>query len=211
LAFELKIIGGRRLLYVVAAQAEYGEHLARRFDPLFTGVGPVEAAAVLGATLGELRANGSLPDLVVCLGSAGSNRLEQTKIYQVSHVSYRDMDASALGFEKGRVPFLDEPAEIEMTPALPGVPGARLSTGANVVSGAAYGGIKADMVDMETYALKRACQRYSVPLMGLRGISDGAEKLNTMADWTRTLAVIDERLAVVVDVLEGEVAAGRLP
>ncbi|NOZ32069.1 MAG: 5'-methylthioadenosine/S-adenosylhomocysteine nucleosidase [Alphaproteobacteria bacterium] len=211
MAYKLKIIGGRRLLYVVAARAEYGAHMASRFSPLFTGVGPVEAAVALGATLAELKANAALPDLVISLGSAGSNRLEQGKIYLVTHVSYRDMDASALGFEKGKVPFLDQPVDIEMTPQLAGVPGVRLSTGANVVSGSAYGRIDAGMVDMETYAHKRACQRFGVPLIGLRGISDGADKLASMKDWTRALAVIDERLAVVVDHLEAEIVAGRLP
>jgi adenosylhomocysteine nucleosidase len=38
-------VGGLRVLFVMATQQEYGEHLKRRIDPLITGVGPVEAAA----------------------------------------------------------------------------------------------------------------------------------------------------------------------
>ena len=34
-------IGGRRLLFVMALDAEYGPHLKRRFTPLMTGIGPV--------------------------------------------------------------------------------------------------------------------------------------------------------------------------
>jgi len=48
-----------------------------------------------------------------------------------------------------------------------------LSTGANVVSGAAYDAIAADMVDMESYACLRACMRFAMPLVVLRGIAEG--------------------------------------
>ncbi|TIX63308.1 MAG: 5'-methylthioadenosine/S-adenosylhomocysteine nucleosidase, partial [Mesorhizobium sp.] len=36
-------IAGRDVLFVMAAQAEYGPHLRKLFTPLMTGVGPVEA------------------------------------------------------------------------------------------------------------------------------------------------------------------------
>src|SRR5690606_19130976 len=115
---------------------------------------------------------GALPDLVISLGSAGSQKLEQCGIYQASSVAYRDMDASPLGFAKGQTPLLDLPPVLKLT-TVPGLATATLSTGANVVSGAAYTGIDADMVDMETYAVLRACQSFGVPLLALRGISDG--------------------------------------
>ena len=81
------------------------------------------------------------------------------------------------------------------------IPAARLSTGANIVGGEEYALIDADMVDMETFAITRACQRFTVPLMGLRGISDGPGELNDMLGWTQLLALLDERLAVTVDLL----------
>ena len=115
-------IAGRRVLFVMAADAEYGPHLRRRFAPLMTGVGPVEAGVVLGAELGRRQVVGELPDLVVSLGSAGSRTLEQTGIYQAVLVSYRDMDASPLGFEKGRTPFLDLPAIVPLPLRVPGIP-----------------------------------------------------------------------------------------
>ena len=59
--------------------------------------------------------------------------------------------------------------------------------------------IEEDMVDMETFALLRACQRFGVELIGLRGISDGKAPLSGFADWTEYLHVIDERLADAVD------------
>ncbi|MBN7807576.1 5'-methylthioadenosine/S-adenosylhomocysteine nucleosidase [Agrobacterium rosae] len=196
---EMVDVAGKRLLFVMAADAEYGPHLKARFKPLMTGVGPVEAAISLTAALSALHAADQLPDLVVSLGSAGSRVLEQAEVYQATSVSYRDMDASAFGFKKGCTPFLDLPAEIALPLRIPGVAQGRLSTGANVVSGAAYDGVDADMVEMETFAILRACQRFDIPLIGLRGISDGKADVSHISDWTEYLHVIDEKLADAVD------------
>src|SRR5688500_16321623 len=104
------------ILYVMAAPAEYGPHLRARITPLMTGIGPVEAAIVVTRALAEAKAAGSLPSLVVSLGSAGSRTLEQCEVYQAYSVSYRDMDASALGFAKGQTPLLDLPPVLPLFP-----------------------------------------------------------------------------------------------
>lgn len=210
MTFEIKHVAGKRLLFVMAAKPEYGPHLQSRFSPLITGIGPVEAAVSLTRALTELAAKAERPDLVVCLGSAGSRLLEQTEVYQISSVSYRDMDASPLGFEKGRTPLLDLPAVIDLPLRIPGVPVASLSTGANIVSGAGYDGIEADLVEMETFAILRACQAFDVPLIGLRGISDGKAELRHVNDWTEYLHVIDEKLAHAVDLLTQALVSGDL-
>lgn len=198
----LKSCAGRRILYVMAVDAEYGPHLRARFRPLMTGVGPVEAAVVVTRALAGLDSAGRLPDLVVSLGSAGSSTLGQTGIFQATRVGYRDMDASPLGFAKGETPFLTLPAQVDLPLRVPGMAEATLSTGANIVSGAAYDGIDADMVDMETWALLRSCQAWGVPLVALRGISDGAAELEHVGNWTEFLHVIDEKLGDAVDRLE---------
>lgn len=202
-------IAGHAVLFVMAVPAEYGPALQGRITPLMTGVGPVEAALATGAALARLAAAGTLPDLVICLGSAGARHLEQTAVYQASRVAYRDMDASALGFPRGVTPLSDLPPELPLL-QVPGLPAARLATGASVVSGAGYDAIDADMVDMETYAVARACMAHGVPLIGLRGISDGEAPLGGMLDWTRYLDVIDDRLAAALDVVEAELARGLL-
>jgi len=207
---ELALLGGRKVLFVMAAQAEYGPHLRRRFRPLMTGIGPVEAGVVLGAELGRRQVEGTLPELIVSLGSAGSRALEQTEVYQAVFVSYRDMDASALGFEKGMTPFLDLPAIVPLALRVPGVKEASLSTGAAVISGAGYDLVGADMVDMETFAVLRACQIFGIPLIALRGISDGAAELTHVGDWTEYLHIVDEKLAAAVDRLTQALADGSL-
>ncbi|MER8655949.1 MULTISPECIES: 5'-methylthioadenosine/S-adenosylhomocysteine nucleosidase [unclassified Mesorhizobium] len=203
-------IGGKDVLFVMAAQAEYGPHLQKLFTPLMTGVGPVEAGVRLGAELSWLKSEKTLPDLVVSLGSAGSRTLEQTEIYQAVSVSYRDIDASPLGFEKGATPFLDLPVTLPLSFRIPGIKEASLSTGGAIITGAAYDAIAADMVDMETFACLRACQLFDVPLIGLRGISDGAADLRHVGDWTEYLHVIDEKLADAVVRLEQAIGSGTL-
>ena len=203
-------LAGTPTLFVMAAQAEYGPALQARFTPLMTGVGPIEAALAMAATLTRMQMQGQLPQLVVSLGSAGSARLEQAGLYQASSVSWRDMDASALGFPKGITPFLDLPATLPLDLRIPGIPVASLSTGANIVSGAAYAAIPEDMVDMETFAIQRACQQFGLPLIALRGISDGAEDLAHVGDWTRYLHIIDEKLAAAVDGLRDALSSGAI-
>nr|BAT30904.1 5'-methylthioadenosine/S-adenosylhomocysteine nucleosidase [Fulvimarina pelagi] len=203
-------LAGLPVLFVMAADAEYGDHLKTRITPLMTGVGPIESALGTAIALERLHAENRLPKLVVSLGSAGSRVLEQGEIYQVSSVAWRDIDASPLGFTKGVTPFLDHPVHSELPTPIPGFSTARLSTGSNIVSGAAYDAIDAELVDMESFAVLRACQLYGLPLIGLRGVSDGAADLHHFDDWTVLLHVIDEKLAAAVDQLKTEIGAGRL-
>ncbi|MEM6382420.1 MAG: 5'-methylthioadenosine/S-adenosylhomocysteine nucleosidase [Pseudomonadota bacterium] len=191
--------GGRDILFVMATDQEYRTELQKRIPPLIVGVGPVEAALGLGTALAELPRS---PDLVVSLGSAGSARLEQGAVYEVSSVSYRDMDASPLGFEKGRTPFLDQPAIIPLNVRIDDLPKATLSTGASIVSGDSYNVIDADLVDMETFAVVRACQSFNTDVIGLRGVSDGAEELRHYNDWADYLPAVDAALAHALDLLK---------
>ena len=203
-------LAGKRLLFAMAADAEYGPHLKRMFTPLMTGVGPIESGISLGAALAELKMAGSLPDLVVSLGSAGSRRLKRTEVYQVASVVYRDIDASAFGFEKYTTPYLDLPPTVPLPLRIPGVPEATISTGGTIIAADAFAGIPEDMVDMETFSCLRACQIFGVPLIGLRGISDGDEDVVGIDDWLEYLHVIDEKLAAVIGRLEAAILDGTI-
>lgn len=196
---RLERYGGVDVLPVMAASVEYGAHLRARIDPLMTGVGPVEAAISLTRYLTCLEGVDQLPQLIVSLGSCGSRVLEHAAVYQAASVSYRDMDASPLGFPKGVTPLSDLPAVLPLPCPIVGVPCATLSTGANVVSGAAYDLIDAEMVDMETWALVRTAQAFDIPLIALRGVSDGRAELKALEDWTSTLHHVDENLSAALD------------
>jgi len=202
--WTLSSFGPKTALCVIAAEPEYGPALRERIRPLITGVGPVEAAAGVAQALAILQAEGSLVDVVVSLGSAGSRTLDHARVYRVTEVSYRDMDASVLGFPKGETPYPRLPAVLPLADGPAALPTARLATGASVVSGAGYDAVDADMVDMETFAVVRAAARFGVPVIGLRGVSDGRTDLSRLEHWTDALAEIDLRLAEALDLLHDQ-------
>ena len=207
---HVSVLGGKRLFFVMATEHEYGPQLRARITPLISGVGPVEAGIATAAALSALAAEDALPDLVVSLGSAGSRSLEHAGLYQIDRVSYRDMDATALGFDKGQTPFLDIPIVIKIKQRIPGLLTASISTGANIVTGSAYDWIDTDMVDMESFAVLRATDRFAVPMIGLRGVSDGRSDLTGLHDWTEYLHIIDEKLAASLDLIDSAIADERL-
>jgi adenosylhomocysteine nucleosidase len=194
------------ILHVMATTQECTPALAARITPLITGVGPIEAAASLAMTLAQFHKR---PDLIVALGSCGSRELEHAQVYQVSAVRYRDMDCTAIGFERGVTPFSDHPAVMPLA-TVPGLPTATLSSGGAIVNGPAYDTIDAHMADMETYAFAHVARRFGVPLLCLRGVSDGRTPLGHIDDWTKTLEEIGHNLCVALDVVDAAIASGRL-
>ncbi len=196
------------VLFVMATEQEYGIELRKRITPLITGVGPVEAAAATAEALAVLATANELPDLVFSLGSAGSRNLEHSEVYQLKSVCYRDMDCTPLGFPRGIVPFLDEPAVIAIPQQIPGIASASIATGASIVSGAMYDTVEADMVDMESYAVCRAARRFGVPMIGLRGITDGKTELSRYEDWADYLEIVDRKLAADIDKFFAAVESG---
>jgi len=189
------IFNNPNILFVMAAPAEYGPELQKLITPLLIGIGPVEASVNVTAKLAELISRSQKPDLVVSLGSAGSRALLQTEVYQVSSISYRDMDVSALGFAPGQTPLTDIPVVVPLPHILDGLPAASLSTGASIITQEQYDTVDADMVDMETFAVWRSCQKFNIPMIGLRGISDGQKDLQQVSDWREYLHIIDEKLS----------------
>ncbi len=193
--------GNRRILFVMACAPEYGPHLRTRIRPVMTGVGPIEAAIETTRALQALADAGTPPDLVCSLGSAGSRKCRLGDVYQVASIAWRDIDASPLGFARGTTPFADHPVVVPLRTPIVGLPSASLSTGANVVTGDHYAAIDADMVDMESFAVWRACHRFEVEMIGLRGISDGPGDLAGLHGWTELLGHLDAKLAMAVDML----------
>jgi len=203
---RIDTIAKSRVLFVMAAPQELTPALAARIDPLMTGIGPVEAAIALTVALAALDPK---PDLIAALGSAGSRDLEHARVYQVESVIYRDMDCSPLGFPRGLTPLADFPAILPLGPLIPGIPTATLSSGAAIVSGDAYDTLDAQMADMETYSYARAAMRFAIPLIALRGVSDGKAPLTgQLADWSHALEDIGHHLCAALDTLEASLIGG---
>ena len=59
---------------------------------------------------------------------------------------------------------------------------------------------------METFATVRVCERFSVPVIGLRGVSDGQSETAGVASWEARPALIDRNLAESLDEISGAFA-----
>jgi adenosylhomocysteine nucleosidase len=177
----------------VAALPEESAALARQVEVLHLGVGKVQAATTLA---GHLAAHPEV-ELVVNIGTAGALRpCRIGDVLEVGVVHQHDFDQPGVSAFVGR----DVPGgPIE----LPGPDGAhaRLATGDRVVvdpDERARLARRADLVDMEGYAVAAVCARFGVPAWLVKAVSDSADAATTtswpsaleqcsgaLADWAR--------------------------
>lgn len=195
------IINGVSILTLIAAKAEYGQALQQIVpDAHIIGVGPIEATFSTTKILMQLHSENKLPDIIFSIGTAGSLILDQGELYQISSVAYRDMDARAFGFDKGVTPFAHYPAEFTLPYLFEDLPKASLSSGAMIInkqdeSAISFKDISQDCVDMETYAIARVGYDFQIPVIGLRGISDGKQDSVGIATWEEYLHIIDQKIS----------------
>jgi adenosylhomocysteine nucleosidase len=177
---------------LVFAMPEESRDIFGGYDVLHTQIGKVNAAYALARRIGERR-----PELVVNLGTAGSRRHAGGQVINPAKFVQRDMDVSALGFEKFQTPFSDDPKILEYGRHFAHLLGGVCGTGDSFdVSEAANG---FDVVDMEAYALALICQREDIPFICLKYVSDGADD-GADQDWNTALARAAEALK---ETLEG--------
>lgn len=143
----------------------------------FTGVGKVNAA-ITAAKLIE-RYN---PDMVINFGTAGGITLNKG-IHEIKNFIQRDMKCCELGCEIGQTPFEDG-TFINMQVTLEGY---TCSTGDNFVNGPQDNPVLSDVVDMEAYAIAKACKHADVIFKCFKYISDNADE-NAKEDWSKTVA-----------------------
>ena len=86
-----------------------------------------------------------------------------------------------------------------LSPIVPGLAQATLSTGANVVTGAGYAHHNAGYGRYGKLCGAARLPAPRVPLIALRGISDGADPLEGLHSWTEYLHIVDENLAAALD------------
>ncbi len=209
-------INGMKVLTIMAATIEYGDSMKKAgVKPFIAGVGPIQAAKNTTRILMGLQREGIQPDLIINPGSAGSATLDQGGIYQAGEVGYRDMDFSPFGVEAGTTPFRDYPGKINIAATVPDLPKVSISTGGDVVdaqgsTGKLFQDIKADMIDMETAAILDVANDFGVPMIGLRGISDGKEPSTGHETWGELLPKIEASLAKVYTNIQHGLKAGTI-
>jgi len=155
---------------------------------LICGVGKVAAASAVAASLAAAAAAGEPYALVVNIGSAGALHDHLEGLHEIGAVLNHDLSAEAL---RG---FGYDPQEWLALPA--GPEAVRLATGDLFVSDPLVrAGLaeKADLVDMEGYAIAWACRQAGVPVRLVKHVSDQADE--GALDWLTLVDISARELA----------------
>ncbi len=162
-------------LFVFAMKDE----AANEFDDvktIFTGLGKINAAYELMKEISVKK-----PDIVINLGTAGSNVFKKGDVICCTGFVQRDMDVSELGFEKYKTPFSDEDPIVVYSLKMNGLHKGICGTGDSFETD--HKTHIYNVVDMEAYALALICKRENIPFLSLKYISDGADD-SAASDWT---------------------------
>jgi adenosylhomocysteine nucleosidase len=180
------------VLVAMALAAEgAGRFEAAGIAVLYTGVGKVNAAIALTRTLERYRhAERALP-LVVNFGTAGSLRHAPQTLVACRRFVDRDMDVTALGFAHGTTPFDALPPMLEFAPCFPALTDAICGSG-DSFSTAAPRGPPVDVIDMEGYALAKACRIAGAEFACAKYVSDAANQ-DAARHWQENVAGAAER------------------
>ncbi|MFS0885997.1 nucleosidase [Aeromicrobium sp. 179-A 4D2 NHS] len=176
-----------RVLVVAATKSE-AAYVPDHLRLVLTSIGKVEAASVTAAAIAQHR-----PELVLNVGTAGALRPGVAGLFLPSLVVNHDLSAAAI-----RALGHDPVDEIEIA----GGDGTALATGDLFVTDPATRDLiaeRAHLVDMEGFAVARACQLAHVPCRLVKVVSDTAD--DSAMDWP---AVVDACARVLGDWLRDE-------
>ena len=155
---------------ILIAIREEAPALAGLANVFFTGVGKVNAALTAARLIEKHR-----PQRIWNFGTAGGVTVDGG-LHRCTRFLQRDMLVTALGFSPGQTPYEDAIA-IET-----GSGGLTCSSGDSFVTDASLH-LPSDVVDMEAYALAKACHRVGILFHCYKFISDKADETSS-SDWS---------------------------
>jgi adenosylhomocysteine nucleosidase len=170
-----------KTLVVMALEAESdGVFEAAGVPVLFCGVGKVNAAIALTRELtGYAHAKQPLP-LVVNFGTVGSRVHAAGSMVACHEFVQRDMDVRGLGFPLGATPFDPVPAALKFAPVFTQLVPALCGSGDSFATAETHAPWA--VVDMEAYALAKACWLTGAPFACAKYVTDGADH-GAADDW----------------------------
>ncbi|MEU4680016.1 nucleosidase [Micromonospora sp. NPDC023737] len=169
---------------LVLALEEEAAHLGGDLPVLLTGMGKVNAAAAVAAVL----AADVKPSLVLNLGTAGALRPGWDGLHEIGSVFQHDLDTELLRNLTGHICG---------APLTLGTQTAVLATGDTFVSDDATRARlaqRADLVDMEGYAVASAATQAGVPCRLVKRVSDEAGD-GAVRSWQESVDVCARDLA----------------
>lgn len=161
------------LLVVAAIEAE-AAHVPEGLEVLITGVGKTLAAVEVTRAICEHPRREDL--LVVNIGTAGALREDVAGLHEIGSVINHDLSAEAI-----RQLGIDPRDRIDLSPTQ----GTTLASGDLFVTDPTVRdelAARADLVDMEGYAIALACTELGVPVRLVKVVSDNAD--DTAHDWS---------------------------
>ena len=156
-----------RPLFVFAMKEE-AANIFDDYSLVFTGLGKVNATYALTKAIMEQN-----PDIIINLGTAGSTAFNRGSVVCCPKFVQRDMDVTALGFDKFVTPFSNENTIFNY--------GLEMENLANGICGSGdsfeteHKNSEYNVIDMEGYALALVAKRENLPFLCLKYISDGAD------------------------------------
>ena len=144
------------------------------FPVVYSGVGKVNAALTAAKVIEQYN-----PNLIINFGTAGSHAVDPHTLVDCNKFIQRDMHVKELGFDFAVTPFEDSvPTVLEFSSS--GNMNMTCGTGDNFV--ASSGELNCDVVDMEAYAIAKACHLAGVDFVSYKYITDGADD-DAAAQW----------------------------
>ncbi len=161
-------------LFVFALEKE-AEHHFSDYNTLFTGVGKVNATYQLTKAIQKFN-----PDVVINLGTAGSTVYNKGTLVCCNQFIQRDMEVTALGFQKFETPFSNGEVLLQYGIEIEGLPKGICGSGDQFEMEHLHH--EYNVIEMEAFALAKVCKEELVPFLSVKYISDGADG-NAVEDW----------------------------
>ena len=147
---------------------------------LYCGVGKVNAAIALTRELSRYAEAGRAPPMIVNFGTAGSRCHAAGAMLACREFVQRDMDVRGLGFALGVTPYDEMPACLSFDAVFTHLPEATCGSGDSFAT--AGSDLPCEVVDMEAYAIAKACKIAGARFGCVKYVTDGADHA-AAADW----------------------------
>ena len=171
---SLELLSGKTL-FVFALPSEAAEEF-EHVNKVFVGIGKVNAAYELTKAIRRHK-----PQLIINLGSAGSNLFKKGEVICCTKFIQRDMDVRGLGFQKYETPLSDIPIILNYGIKINGMEEGICGTGDSFEMN--HSSDEYNVIDMESFALALVAWREQIPFLCLKYISDGADGA-AAEDWS---------------------------
>lgn len=166
----------KKNVLLVFAMKEEAADAFQDYKCIFTGVGKVNATYALTKEIAVRQ-----PDAIINLGTAGSTTFNRGTVVCCTNFIQRDMEVSALGFEKFQTPFEPIPIVLNNGIEIENLPLGTCGSGDQFEI--EHTNCEYDVIEMEAYALAKVALQENIPFICLKYISDGADG-NAVQDWS---------------------------